>query len=144
MTDRYFNVIRQRISDTVENNFMSLSGEEKVWNKSRTNLEFQPASAQSPASIESMEDHPHVHPPVKEAEVNAQQHTDEREALLVKKPKTFKEEPLFKMPETLDAQEEKTPKNTAQERVDVDRLTINVSNIKSPVLKKIIQQFRAK
>ena len=132
MTNKYFDMIKQQISDTMENNFMSLSGEEKVWEK------FTPPapSVGQDLAKEALGLEPSLPAPAKEAATQVVKPIDEREALLVKKPKVaLKEEALPKLSE---------PKGTESEASSLDQLTINVNNVKSPILKRIIQQFRQK
>ena len=120
MTNKYFDIIKRSVADSVENNLMSLSGEEKMWDKLRTTvspepeLQFEPpkpAAQIKQAAIPA----PFVHQPVKQAALE-----------------TFVQEKGDAVPKP------------ALEDAALNDLTINVNNVKSSVLRKMIQKFRDK
>ena len=125
MTNQYFFMIRRQANDDVENKLMSLSGEDKVWEK------FKPGPALP------IEDIPGSIPEPKAKPEEPVQSVDERDALFAKKSPVIQKEDTFKPTEPLERPSEDIPSPE-------DRSTININNINSPVLRKIIQQFREK
>jgi len=122
MTERYFDLIKRQISDSLENNLLSLNGEEKLWSKSHGQIPTVASSAvEDPIMEEIFQKRPAPKPvspaqednvlPIKEAQKNTQK-------------EILKEPPAH-------------PVENKDKAVDVQ-------HINSPVLKKILQQFREK
>jgi len=129
LTVYYFGLIKRQISASLEDNFLSLSGEEKLWGKSHGQipkmneidkeggLEFSTQKTAPPLVVEKdpiMEEVFHKPPAAKPAKDN-----------IVVAPK--------EIPKAAPAR--------AEENKD---MAVDVQHINSPVLKKILQQFREK
>jgi len=116
MTLQYFDLIKRQISDSLENNLLSLNGEEKLWGKSQGPIpEFltPPAAAAAPVASTAVED------PIMEE--------------------------IFHKPPTAKPVSPEIPKAPPPVRpVENNDMAVDVQHINSPVLKKILKQFREK
>jgi hypothetical protein len=122
LTKQYLDLIKKNMSTELEEKLMNLSGEDKGW-----------VSPQTPAK-EVVPEH-HV--------IRA----DEREVFLEKKPiaeETILSKKVRKVvvPEPISEEFKPVVEQKPVQQTSSDPLTINVKNIKSPVLKKMLQQFR--
>ena len=134
MTAGYFHSIRRHTSEAIENNLMSLGGEEKVWEQ----FTSKPAAVPDDLHVQaigtgSVEAFLPVQNPVPQAQV-----------------KTFKEDPPLKTAEVRELPKVEIPKvempleppkNIEPTASDAGK-SINLNNISSLALKKMIQQFR--
>lgn len=143
MTLQYFDLIKRQISNLLENDLISLNGEEKLWGKSQgqilkmneinkeTGLEFSTPKAaalpEAPAAVEDPIMEEIFHKPSSVKPVNPIQ---DNIALTTKK--TQKE-----------AQKE-IPKAPRARPVENNDMAVDVQHINSPVLKKILKRFREK
>jgi len=135
----YFDLIKRQISDSLENNLLSLNGEEKLWGKSHGHipkmnevnkeqgLEFStPKAAASPAAPAAvadtiMEEIFHKPPVMKTVSP-----VEENIPLPIREiPKEIPKAPVARAAENNDA-------------------ALDVQHINSPALKKILKQFREK
>lgn len=154
INERYFFVIWRSITDTVENNFMSLSGEDSIWDKFKTSgkgthdlekealgLGFQQEKIRQ-NQVEAI--YEKSVPAVESLRTpqEAEQFLPIDVPLPTPKPEVKQEnKPEFKLREPVLKEEAEIKKD---EPKDFNQLTINVNDIKSPALKKIIKQFREK
>ena len=138
MTVKYFSMLKQRIADTVENNFMSLSGEESMLNKfqvsSSSQAKDEPIELMSSSSAQVQKS---FKDPSAEGVMPS---VDEREAYLLKKQTAPARPAADQVPcETKGSIEKSKP-----DPAGLDQLTIDVSAVKSSVLKNMIKKFREK
>jgi|GEM_PF-4703566 len=143
MTDKYFRIIRRQISQMVDSNLMSLGGEEKVWEDFSTKTSPIQDDLQNETSglsllhevaspsLETIKDFPESQLPLK----TPQSGHDLR---------IIKEKQPQKASQVDNTYKQEEPRGVVHEESSLDQLTINVNNITSPILKKIIQQFRNK
>ncbi|MBF0571589.1 MAG: hypothetical protein HQL12_06915 [Candidatus Omnitrophica bacterium] len=143
MTNKYFNIIRRYIAHSVESNLMSLGGEDKVFE------EFSAKSANPQEDLQKEAiglSYPSESAPV--LPVTSKELPESKIPLQKpgrgRKLETTKENSPLKMTEVEDPSQIEEPMNASQEGGNLDQLTINTNNIRSPILKKIIKQFRNK
>jgi hypothetical protein len=148
LTERYLSVIKRQISDKLEGNLLSLSGEEKLWTKSyaqmpqvnegtkESGIEFSIPKVESmpqPASDPILEEN-------FQAPSSASVSNKAIDQSLVEKAKA-PITPKETLKTSHQPKEKMKPLVNAAESQD---LTIDEQNIKSPVLKKMLQKFREK
>ncbi len=158
MTNRYFDLIRRMISDTLEDNFMHLSGEDKTWREPEQATEtVEKPSEELPAEQPFEKQIVDIrHDEEKERSVPA---VSSIQSVVLDALMQFKKPPVkasaqeqqpaaaahsspAQQPEELSyAREPLPPVDGPGAAKD---LSIDMGNIKSPVLKKMIRQFREK
>jgi len=136
MTLQYFDLIKRQISHNLEDNILSLSGEERLWDKSHgpipkaqekenEDLELPKIASQStPDPI--MEEIFHKIPVAKPAKTAVPK--------IVKEKIKPQEAPVVK----------ETPVVAKANKTESGDMAVDVQHINSPVLKKMLQQFREK
>jgi hypothetical protein len=116
MSLQYFNLIKRQISDSLEDNLLSMSGEEKLWSKSQGPEFSAPKADPPPVAPAALKD------PIMEE--------------IFHKPPARKPETPVENKEIL--------KEPLARPVENNDMAVDVQHIHSPALKKILQKFREK
>jgi hypothetical protein len=129
ITTRYFDRIKRQISESLENNLLSLNGEEKLWGKSHGQIppmdEVQAPRPIAPAAVDD---------PVMEE--------------VFQKPQTVKK--VNPQESDIPLPSKKTPKRNPESAgtqampMEDSVKALDVQHINSPALKKMLQEFRGK
>lgn len=152
INERYFYLIWRSITDTVENNFMSLSGEDSIWDKFKTgsrsgdDLEKEAlglGNLQRKNALEKPRETVAPEVPFIET-LRMPTSTEEFKPIdpSAVESKTVQHSEPVREVEVRQAKETPAPQEDGEKKDNP--LTINVNEIKSQALKKIIKQFREK
>lgn len=130
ITIQYFDRLKRQMATTIEDNLLSLNGEEKLWGKSHPKAPSPPVAhsvVEDPIMEEMFAKPPSV--PVSKGPMDGNSSQDNIFLPAKRKQKENHKEIL------------KTPPERTVENKD---LTVDVEHIHSPVLKNILQKFREK
>ena len=136
ITLRYFDLISKQISDTLETDLLSLNGEEKLWGKHNREIPKMKDMKKDPGFEFSV---PKIAVPQQASPVVEDPIMEE----IFQKPPAAMTAPVPSAQAPLPARE--ILKATAARGAESnDTASVDVAHIHSPVLKKILQQFRGK